>query len=235
MNSAVNIEVDWDAVEWVILDMDGTLLDLAYDNYFWRDLLPQRYAEKHGLTLARAREALAPKFIAVEHTLPWYCTDYWSEITGLGIAQLKREIRDRIRVLPGAEDFLQAVRASGRPLWLATNAHRDSWQLKIEHTGLGHYFDRIVSSHDFGHPKEAQAFWHALRDGRPFDPQRALFVDDSALVLAAARTFGIGQVVGLRQPDSGAAERDLPGFVTARTIGELSRPAARLASASIAD
>lgn len=221
MHSLVNTAVDWTAVEWVILDMDGTILDLAYDNYFWRELVPQRYAEKNGLTLKQAREVLTPKFLAVQHTLPWYCTDYWSEVTGLNMAALKREIRERIGPIPGAEDFLRAVRASGRKLWLATNAHRDSWRLKMEYTGFGAHFDHIVSSHDFGHPKETASFWSALRREYPFEPARSLFVDDSQPVLEAARAFGIGQVLGVRHPDSGQPPRDLPGFRTVDTVAEL--------------
>src|SRR5690349_8564010 len=93
--------VQWDRVEWVILDMDGTILDLSYDNYFWRELVPERYARARGIDLAAARAELTPKFLAVQHTLPWYCTDYWSEVTGLDVAGLKREIRARIRVLDG--------------------------------------------------------------------------------------------------------------------------------------
>jgi len=196
------VQLDWTQVEWVILDMDGTILDLAYDNYFWRELLPQRYAAARGLSLPQAAAELLPKFQAVQHTLPWYCTDYWSEVTGLDVAALKHEIRDRIRALDGAEQFLQHVRDSGRRLWLATNAHCASWSLKMEHTGLRHYFDQIVSSHDYGAPKEDATFWQRFQADKPFVSRRALFVDDSLPVLQAARDFGIAQVIGLRHPDS---------------------------------
>jgi HAD superfamily hydrolase (TIGR01509 family) len=201
--------VNWPQVEWVILDMDGTVLDLAYDNYFWRDLLPQRYADLHGLSLDQARAVLQPKFAEVQHTLPWYCTDYWSGVTGLDVAGLKREVRERIRVLEGSERFLKHVRDSGLKLWLATNAHRASWSLKLEHTGLAWYFDEIICSHDYGAPKEDARFWQRFQADRHFDPARALFVDDSLPVLAAARAFGIGQVIGLRHPDSSQPRRDL--------------------------
>lgn len=207
MNANRDALLDWTRVDWVILDMDGTILDLAYDNYFWRELVPQRYAEANNLTLDQAIQVLWPKFRAVQHTLPWYCTDYWSEVTGLDMAALKHEIRDRIRALEGSEHFLQAVKDSGRKLWLATNAHRNSWMLKMEHTGLGHYFDEIVCSHDFGAPKEDAVFWQRFRAAKPFEPARALFVDDSLPVLQAARDYGIGQVLGLRHPDSTQAPR----------------------------
>jgi putative hydrolase of the HAD superfamily len=213
--------VNWDAVEWVMLDMDGTVLDLAYDNYFWRDFLPERYAEHHGLTLKHAREVLLPKFLAVQHTLPWYSTRYWSEVTGLDVAALKREIKARIRVLEGSEIFLRHVKDQGLKLWLATNAHADSWQLKMEHTGLLSYFDQIVCSHDYDAPKEDPRFWERLGAERHFDKARALFVDDSLPVLGAARAFGIGQVVGLRHPDSTQPKRELDWSPAADRLVEL--------------
>lgn len=222
MDSLANAHlIDWQRVDWVLLDMDGTVLDLAFDNYFWRELVPERYAAKYGIELEDALRELEPKFGAVQHTLPWYCTDHWSRETGLDMAALKREIRARIRPVPGAEDFLRLIRRSGRQTWIATNAHRDSWHLKLEHTGLRPYFDQVFSSHDFGHPKEDLRFWHALQATHPFDPARTLFVDDSMPVLSAAQAFGIHQVIGIRKPDSGLPARPLPAMRSVETLAEL--------------
>lgn len=221
MNSSAMHPVNWSAIEWVILDMDGTILDLAFDNYFWRELVPQRYAAARGLSLEQARAELLPKFIEVQHTLPWYCTDYWSRITGLDMAALKHEIRHRIAPLQGAVEFLDTVRASGRPLWLATNAHRDSWSLKLEHTGLSDRFDRIHCSHDFGAPKEDARFWQRLQAAHPFDPARALFVDDSLPVLESARRYGIGQVVAIRHPDTSLPQRELGALAAVDRLADL--------------
>ncbi len=217
----MDAKVNWDVVEWVLLDMDGTILDLSFDNYFWSELVPLRYAEKNGLTLKHAREVLAPKFLAVSHTLPWYCTDYWSEVTGLDMASMKHEIRERIGPVPGAEAFLQAVLASGRKLWLATNAHQDSWRLKLEYTGFGRYFERVICSHDIGYPKEDLRFWEHARDAHGFVPERSLFVDDSQPVLSSAQAFGIGHVVGIRKPDSHLPARPIEALPSVETINGL--------------
>lgn len=224
MNDGVNARVEWAAVEWVILDMDGTILDLSFDNYFWRELVPERYAQKHGMSLTRAREVLRPMFEEVQHTLPWYCTDYWSEATGLDMGALKHEIRHRIGPIDGAEDFLRAVRASGRHLWIATNAHPVSWRLKLEYTGFRSHFDRVICSHDFGYPKEDLRFWEAMHAAHPFDPARALFVDDSMPVLSSAQAFHIHQVIGIRKPDSQMPERPIDAMPSVRTLADLNRP-----------
>src|ERR1044071_5092330 len=128
--------VNWNDVEHVLLDMDGTLLDLKFDNHFWGELLPERYAALHGLTIDQALEQLLPKFRAMQGKLEWYCLDYWSDVTRVDVAALKEEMRHLIAPLQGTEDFLRAVRDSGRKIWLATNAHGKSWRLKLEQTGL---------------------------------------------------------------------------------------------------
>jgi 5'-nucleotidase len=213
--------VDGSRVDLVMLDMDGTILDLAYDNYFWRTVVFERFAALHGISREEADERLMPEFIATQHTLPWYCTDHWSRFTGLDLVALKTEIRERIRPLPGAVAFLDAVRDSGRRLWLVTNAHPDAWRLKLAQTGLHDRFDRIVSSHDFGAPKEHPSFWSGLRAAHDFDPARTLFVDDSQAVLDAARAYGIGQVVGIRHPDRSAPPRPVEGHHTVNALADI--------------
>lgn len=206
--------VDWSRIDHVLLDMDGTVLDLAFDNHFWQRLLPQRYADHHGLPQAEALARLTREFQATHGTLDWYCLDYWSTFTGLDIAAMKHEqdLRARMQVLPGSEDFLTAVRASGRPLWLVTNAHPGSWTVKLQETGIGRHFDRVISSHDFGLPKEHPAFWPTLRAAHPFDPARTLFADDSLNVLHNARASGFAEVVAIRHPDSTMSPRAIDGY-----------------------
>lgn len=186
----------------MLLDMDGTLLDLDFDNHFWRERIPERYAEVHGMTFEAARQELVPRFAARQGTLEWYCTDFWSGDLGFDVATLKHEMRERIRYLPGAPDFLKAVRAAGKHLMLVTNAHHDSLAIKAAQTGLGDYFDLLISSHSLGFPKENPRFWQALDLRGVYEPGRSLFVDDSLPVLRAARLHGIGQVFAVARPDS---------------------------------
>lgn len=204
--------VDWSSVEWVMLDMDGTVLDLAFDNYFWSELLPRRFARLRGLTVEAARDALAPIFLAERGRLNWYCLDFWSAHTGLDMVAMKSEIRDRIRLLPGSAGFLDAVRATGRRLWLVTNAHPGALSMKLEQTRLARHFDRIVCAHDYGAPKEQAGFWQRLALRQPFDAGRTLFVDDSLAVLERARQQGIAQTVAIRHPDSSALPRVIDAF-----------------------
>lgn len=211
----------WEAIDTVLLDMDGTLLDLRFDNYFWLDLVPQRYAAKHDLTVEQARAVLAPMFAGKQGTLDWYCTDFWTRQLSLDIAGMKHEVREHVRFLPGAEDFLRALREKGVRIALVTNAHRDSLKVKATQTGLLNYFDVVFSSHDFGVPKEHAEFWRLLEAALGFDPARTLFVDDSHSVLRAAREHGIAHIFAISKPDSMMDRREVTEFMSVEAVSYL--------------
>lgn len=212
---------DWQRIHTVLLDMDGTLLDLRFDNYFWTELIPQRWGEARGMALHEAKAELQPRFAARQGTLQWYCTDHWTQELGLNVAALKHEAREHIRYLPGAEEFLQVVRQLAREVILVTNAHLDAFAVKTQYTGLGQYLDRVVSSHTLGFPKEAAAFWPKLEAHLGLAREQALFVDDNLPVLRAAQAFGIGQIFAVAQPDSTLPVRHIAEFPAVNAVREL--------------
>lgn len=194
--------IDWNAVDTVLLDMDGTLLDLHFDNYFWLTHLPQRYAQYHGLDPHQAHTELTRLIESYEGTLQWYCLDHWSELVRMDIPALKREIQHKIQMRPHAEAFLRFLRERQKKVILATNAHRKGLSLKLEVTCLDRWLDLVVSSHDYQHPKEVEDFWHCLMAAEDINPARTLFVDDNLNVLRTARAFGLRYLVCINQPDS---------------------------------
>ena len=201
-SSAKTLNLDWQSIDTVLLDMDGTLLDLHFDNYFWQTWLPKRYADIHGLDLDHTLQKLNAHIETYRGTLQWYCLDFWSETFSVDIKTLKLEVQHKIAWRPHVQDFLSQLRIAGKQIWLVTNAHRDSVNLKLAATGLEKFLDKVVSSHDFAEPKESIQFWHSLHDAFPFDKQRSLFVDDTPSVLTKAHEFGIKHVLGIHQPDS---------------------------------
>ncbi len=169
--------------------MDGTLLDLHFDNHFWQEHVPLRYAQRHNLDIDTAKSQLIPKFRLKEGTMDWYCVDYWSRELNLDIASLKREINHLIAVHEHVVDFLQRTRACGKRVVMLTNAHAKSLDLKMEVTGLAHAFDALVCAHDIGYPKEDLRFWSQLGKDEPFRKESTLFIDDSLSVLRTAQGF----------------------------------------------
>jgi 5'-nucleotidase len=213
--------VDWGAIDTVLLDMDGTLLDLRFDNWFWLTLIPAHFAALHGLSEAEALEALRPKFQNVAGTLQWYCIDYWSSELGLNIAALKRAALARVGFLPGAETFLRKLRLTGKRVVLVTNSHPVTLAIKNERVALMQYFDACYSTHPFAVPKEHADFWPRLIAHEAFLPSRTLFVDDNLAVLESARRFGIAHLRAVRHPDSGEPAKMTGDFAAVDGVAEL--------------
>ncbi|CDF97104.1 MULTISPECIES: GMP/IMP nucleotidase [unclassified Pseudomonas] len=202
----------WHEIDTVLLDMDGTLLDLHYDNHFWMEHLPQRYAELHGVSRAMAEMELQPLFERNAGQLQWYCLDFWSTELKLPVRELKLETAHLIALRPDADTFLAAIQRAGKRVVMITNAHRDSLSLKLERIELAPYFERLISSHDYGFPKENPQFWDALKADLDFDPARSLFIDDTLPVLRSARDFGVAHLLAVSEPDSRKGPKDTGEF-----------------------
>lgn len=204
-----------------MLDMDGTLLDLAFDNYMWKELVPRRYAIENDMPYEDAKELLMSRYAAVQGDLNWYCLDHWCDRLGIDVVQLHHDVSHRIGYLPGALEFLRHLHALDVRVLLVTNADRDTLALKDAMTGLGDYFDGLHSSHDYGHAKESQRFWDALQDDVGFDPNTTLFVDDSQPVLESAHEYGVKMLVTVTQPDTTEPVREGSRFRGVRRVAEL--------------
>ncbi len=194
--------INWNNIDTVLLDMDGTLLDLHYDNHFWMTHLPERYAEIKNISLDDSQSKLYQHIKAIEGTLDWYCLDYWSESLGVNIPELKQETRHKIKQRPHVCEFLQRLKTSNKQVYLVTNSHPAGIDIKLEQTSIESFFDEIISSHQFQFPKEEQAFWQKLDNHLNLDCERTLLIDDNTQVLTAAVDFGIKHILGIHQPDS---------------------------------
>jgi putative hydrolase of the HAD superfamily len=212
---------DWKQIHCVLLDMDGTLLDLRYDNHFWLEHMPRRYAEHRAMPLETARQELLGLYRQAEGTLNWYCMEYWTATLGLDIPQLSEEVAHLIAEQEHALEFLARLRHHGKRRVLVTNAHRHGIALKMRHTGLQAQLDQVISSHDLGFPKEHPEFWHKLAKIEHFDLARTLLIDDSLPVLRTARDYGIGHMLAVQRPDSGQPPRDIREFPLLRDFAEL--------------
>jgi len=213
--------IDWKQINTVLLDMDGTLLDLNFDNHFWKEFVPLKYAEKHGISISTAKQQLEPQFKSMEGKLEWYCLDYWSNVLALDIAGLKAEIAGLIAVLPHVMEFLEKIRQSPKRVLLVTNAHRDSVDLKMEKTCLQPFFDEIISSHDFGLPKENPDFWELLQQQHAFEKHSTLLIDDSLAVLNSARQFGMAYLISVSRPDSRQPKKETGDYPAIEDFREL--------------
>ena len=208
--------LDWPRIDTVLLDMDGTLLDLYFDNYFWLEFLPVKYAAHHGCDVASASRFLTELSDSLHGTLNWYCIDYWSDKLQMDVHALKAEVQHLIRLRPDTRGFLDFLAAQGKHALLVTNAHPKTLQLKLQASGLGLHLAQHVSSHDLRLAKENAGFWLRLKEEQRLDFTRCLFIDDSLSVLRRARAEGLAHTLQILQPDMTLPPRapsEFPGIL----------------------
>lgn len=216
--------LDWSAIDTVLLDMDGTLLDLHFDNYFWLEHLPRCYASHHGCELVEAAQLLSAMSESLHGSLNWYCLDYWSTQTGLDIEALKLQVQHLICFRPGTVDFLAYLQQQGKEVLLVTNAHPKALRLKVQASGLDKHLSRFVSSHDLELAKENAGFWPRLREHANVNLSRCLFIDDSLNVLRRAHAEGMGHPLQILQPDTTLAPHPRSEFPGILHFDELMTP-----------
>ncbi len=208
-------------IKSVLLDMDGTLLDKYFDDYFWEHLVPEKYSEKHGMTFGKAKEELMTKYKHHEGTLNWTDIDFWSRELHLAIPALKEQIRHLIEVHPHVEDFLGMLRRHKKIVFLVTNAHFKVLDLKMKKTNIGKYFDSCITSFEMGYPKEDVRFWHKAEKRLGFDKDRTLFIDDTEEILRTARKFGIRYIAFKAMATSKKSPKASKDFPTITDFNEL--------------
>jgi putative hydrolase of the HAD superfamily len=185
------LDIPFKDIKYVLLDMDGTLLDLYFDDYFWGHLVPEKYAEKHNITFDAAREYLFATYRSHERTLNWTDIDFWSRELKLDIHALTEQVKHLVEVHPNVIDFLRMLKIQRKRVFLATNAHYKVMDIKFKKTQIGEYFDSVLCSHDVGYPKEHIGFWKMAEKVLRFNKEETLFIDDTEDVLKTAKEYGI--------------------------------------------
>src|SRR3989337_2339303 len=173
----------WNAIETVLLDMDGTLLDKYFDDYFWERLLPEEYARRYRLDIMEARHTLLSRYKQEEGKLTWTDLDYWSKEFDIDIPALTEQIHH------------------------VTNAHYKTLDIKLKKTEIGKYFDSVVCAFDIGLPKEESNFWEKAAKVIRFNKETTMLVDDTENVLLSARAYGIRYLILKPRPSSRGALR----------------------------
>lgn len=195
-------QINWPEIDKVFLDMDGTLLDKFFDDYFWETFVPEQYAKKYGIEKREAKNILLNTYNQVAGTLQWTDLDYWSESLGLDMTELKRQVSNLVAIRPMVHQFFSFLQQRHLSIYLVTNAHPTVVDIKMEKVPLRDYFMEIVCSQDVGSAKEEYRFWPELQKLLPFDKERTLFVDDTEKVLDSANEYGIKHLLHIAKPSS---------------------------------
>jgi putative hydrolase of the HAD superfamily len=195
-------DFSWDEVDTVLLDMDGTLLDKHFDDYFWEVYVPEHYSLLHDISVEEAKKELLARYQAVENTLEWTDLEYWSHELGLDIPELKMRVNHMIGIHPYVVEFLEFCLTSRKKLYLITNAHSKTLSIKLEKTSIGPWFDRVICAEEIGLAKEDPLFWSRLKTMLGYNPKKTLLADDTEKVLRSADEYGIRHLIYVARSSS---------------------------------
>lgn len=192
----------WEEINTVLLDMDGTLLDKHFDDYFWEQYVPEHYSLLHDIPVEEAKTQLLVRYQQVKATLDWADLNFWSRELGIDLQELKLRINHLIGVHPYVVEFLEYCLKTKKKLYLITNAHSSALSIKLEKTAIGPWFDRIICAEEVGLAKEEPLFWERLEKMLKFEKNRTLLVDDTEQVLFTARDYGLAHLLFVARPSS---------------------------------
>ena len=192
----VQYNMDSKRLENILIDMDGVLLDTAYDNHFWQEHIPTRYAELKSMNIDQAIKITHSLFHYKKGYKDWYDLDYWSNMLGLDIEQekLSANMIDKIKLKKGAIDFLEKYHKE-KNLFLVTNAHRKTLNIKMKKFPLIKYFKKIICSHELKYVKEEIPFWFILRNKLGVDYDKSVLIEDTIDNVKSAYHAGLKSIL----------------------------------------
>ena len=183
-------------IECLLIDMDGVILDNAYDNDFWQNQIPEVIADSKGIPFDDAKRLAIQIFNYKKNTKDWYDVDYWSNMLDIDIEAQKRSEKSfsRISLYDGVIDTLSVLKNKTKMI-LITNAHRKTLNIKLEKYNLTPYFDEMVCAHELNYVKEDIQLWYMLRSKYRLDYEKTLLVEDTINNINVGLSAGISGAI----------------------------------------
>jgi len=206
----IQYTMDLKGLENILLDMDGVLLDTSYDNFFWQKHIPMKYAELKSINSDQAIRITHSLFNYKKGNKDWYDLDYWSNMLGLDVEQekLSADMINRIKLKKGAVDFLERYHKD-KNLFLVTNAHRKTLNIKMKRFPLLKYFKMVICSHELKYVKEEIPFWFILRNKLNINYDKSLLIEDTMDNIKSAYHCGLKSII---IGDTSQNSRNIPCF-----------------------
>ena len=183
--------------KYYLIDLDGVVLDTSYDNYFWQEYIPRVYAQKKAIDEKDAISVTHSLFNYKKKTIDWYDIVYWSNLLDIDIIHEKKKSENMslIKLHEGSLDVLERLRNLNKKLFLVTNAHRKTLEIKLSKFNLSKYFDKLICSHELGYVKEDIQFWHLLRNKLQIDYNDSVLIEDTFDNITSAHHAGVSNFI----------------------------------------
>ena len=178
----------------ILSDLDGVILDLAYDIKFWELWLPEQVANQTNKSIEETKAEIMAEIDIQRGTLNFYDLNYWDDLLNVDCMQIFIEKTERCSYLEGSYEALQRLSTLKNPKYILTNGDPRIQEYKAETQNFLEFFDSIFYSMHVGYPKESKEFWALARHNLNLDFEDTIFIDDDFKVATAAAKAGIKQV-----------------------------------------
>jgi putative hydrolase of the HAD superfamily len=178
----------------ILSDLDGVILDLAYDKKFWELWLPEQVTRQTNKSIEEAKAEIMTEIDIQRGTLNFYDLNYWDDLLNVDCMQIFQEKEERCSYLAGSYEALQRLSTLKNPKYILTNGDPRIQEYKAETQNFLEFFDSIFYSMHVGYPKESKEFWALARHNLNLEFEDAIFIDDDLKVVTAAAKAGIKQV-----------------------------------------
>ena len=183
----------------ILSDLDGVILDLAYDKKFWELWLPEQVTRQTNKSIEEAKAEIMTEIDIQRGTLNFYDLNYWDDLLNVDCMQIFQEKEERCSYLAGSYEALQRLSTLKNPKYILTNGDPRIQEYKAETQNFLEFFDSIFYSMHAGYPKESKEFWALARHNLNLEFEDAIFIDDDLKVVSAAAKAGIKQVAWITQ------------------------------------
>ena len=189
--------------KYYLIDLDGVILDTSYDNYFWQEHIPRVYAKKNNISDKDGINFTHTLFNYKKKSKEWYDVNYWSNILDIDIIKEKKRAENMslIKMYPGSIKILEKLNYHKKRIFLVTNAHRKTLNLKLSKFDLSKYFDELICSHELGYVKEDIQFWHLLRNKLGILYDETILIEDTFDNITSAYHAGINNFIYISSND----------------------------------
>ena len=189
-------------IDTIIFDIGNVLLDFDYMQHFRR-----LFDEETAQTIANVSIRNLDVWLEMDRGVLSY--EEAVELVIKGAPQLEKEIRlaiaelyNRVDAYPYAIDWVKSLKEKGYRVYILSNFGEKPFASCKARMPFLEYVDGQLISYEIKQVKPSAAIYKALCDKFAIDPGKAVFIDDSAINISGAKTFGLHTILFTNYADA---------------------------------
>lgn len=163
----------------VSFDVVGTLVDFYYEDYVWKEVIPQLYARKMGFNLQEAKDHVLREYDSISNKdIRWYLPEYWFKHFNLSENPIEvfKSYSDKVGFYPEVPSVLKKL-SKKYDLIIASGTTKNIIEIMIEK--FRHYFKQIYSPvSDRKEVKKTPKFYEMICEILGIEPWAMVHVGD---------------------------------------------------------